>query len=360
MKSGRNSSHRSHYFVAVLLFLLVATAALSLQTPQSSAMTPEERRARAAIEKYVVDGPAKDYLQTVIDGLNALPSRYDGAKPGFNRGMADSLEYTANLKRDNPGIRITNAQNPTFTSTAIQIDLQVRAASQDPMQSPDSSERQKAKASIDRIDAAAKRFAANRGPHPSSDFIKAADATSLMQEPAPRGEGKKYDPTKSVGLQGPGYREMLKTAAPIVDHLLANANFDQIQAQNAAALERAATINNTLESARKMPDLVVKSVAFEARTLSAEGLETMRGELQKLVRLGNPNVDSDEVNGAIDTVIAAAKNGVNPNSPSFENASAALKGYVSAALHNAEIGGPGAPSPEAGRKGGVQQNLNRR
>jgi hypothetical protein len=179
-------------------------------------------------------------------------------------------------------------------------------------------------------------------------------------QPQAAGQGKNYDPTKSVGLEGPVYRDMLKTAAPVIDHLLANANVDQAQAQNAAALERAATINNALESSRKMPDLIVRSVAVAARTLSPEGLETMRGELQKLVKMGNPKADLDEVNGAIDTVIEAAKNGVNPNTPGFENASASLKRYVSAALRSAETGSPGTVSTDAGRKGGAQQNLDRR
>jgi hypothetical protein len=184
--------------------------------------------------------------------------------------------------------------------------------------------------------------------------IKTADAPALAQEPAAGGQGRKYDLTKSVGLEGAAYREMLKTAAPVIDHLLANANVDQTQAQNAAAFERAALINGALESSRKMPDLIVRSVAFEARTLSPEGLETMRGELQKLVKIGDPN--ADEVNGAIESVIEAAKKGITPNSPGFEKASAPLKRYVSAALRSAETGSPGTASTDAGRKSGAQKN----
>ena len=349
MKPGRNSSHQSRFVVAVFGFLLTATF-FSAQTPQSSAVTPEEKRARAAVEKFVNDGQAKDYLNAALNLAHELNSKFPG-KPydAYNTGIADGL-------KDMAGIKAKGLAIPRDYDTALMrviTDLTQAAAIQNETNlksffenTPNAGQSYKKLISADSRDGFVRNI---------NKDIKAADATA--QEPAPGGQGKQYDPTKSVGLGAAPYRDMLKGAALTVDHLLANANVDQTQAQSAAALERAATINKSLEPSRKLPDLVVKSVAAEAPILSADGLEKMRGDLQKLIAMANLKADSDEVDGTIDTFLAKAKSGaMNPNSQDFEKSSAALKQYVSAALRNAEIAGSGA-TPGAGRKAGVQRNL---
>jgi hypothetical protein len=341
MKWGRNSSYQLTHVVAVFSLMLSA-ALLSAQTAQSSAMSPEEKQAREAIEKYLIDGPGKNFLSAAIDALNALPSPYEGVKPGLNTGMAEAIKATAKIKAENPAHRIIVPEDQAFTSVAAQIGTLVGQAAAGPYSTP-------------KLREARDRFYAMNLIGSKSDFtsksIRAADTGGASAAPGSQGQ---YDPNKGV-LKEPGYRGLLKSAAPTVDHLLANANVDQSQAEGAVALERGSIINKALESSRKLPELMVSSFAFEARTLSPSEFEKARTELASFIT-SNIAADSDEVNAAIETFSRSFQKGINPNTPAFERANTALKAYVSDALRNAELGATGG-SFGAGRKGGAQKNL---